>query len=117
MRIKANVDIVNRVSADLSVKTSGKAAHTQLSIGKKPGSKDESLYLMMCTAKDRNGSKYSVSKNLQLHVYIYQMSQFYLVNIYYNIHVLIPTQHMEIKYTKRNATNEIHVHTLYNKVK
>jgi hypothetical protein len=44
------------------MKKSSKAQHTQLSIGKKPGSgsKDAPLFLMICTAKDRNGTKFMV---------------------------------------------------------
>lgn len=64
MRITCSVDVINRLPG-ASVKKSGKALHTQLSIGKKPGSgsKDSPLFLMMCTAKDRNGTKFKVITN------------------------------------------------------
>lgn len=66
MRITCSVDVINRLPG-ASVKKSGKALHTQLSIGKKPGSgsKDSPLFLMMCTAKDRNGTKFKIKDNVQ----------------------------------------------------
>lgn len=62
MRITCSVDVVNRLLPAASLKKSGRALHTQLSIGKKPGggSKDSPLFLMICTAKDRNGAKFKV---------------------------------------------------------
>lgn len=63
MRLTCNVDLVNRNLPSANIKKSSKAQHTQLSIGKKPGggSKEAPLFLMMCTAKDRNGTKFKVS--------------------------------------------------------
>lgn len=62
MRLTCNVDVLNRLLPAASMKKTSKAQHAQLSIGKKPGSgsKDAPLFLMMCTAKDRNGTKFVV---------------------------------------------------------
>ena len=62
MRLTCNVEVLNRLFPAASMKKTSKAQHTQLSIGKKPGSgsKDAPLFLMICTAKDRNGTKFVV---------------------------------------------------------
>ncbi|XP_076096997.1 leucine-rich repeat protein 1-like [Mytilus galloprovincialis] len=67
MRLTCNVDLVNRNLPSANIKKSSKAQHTQLSIGKKPGggSKEAPLFLMMCTAKDRNGTKFKIKDNVQ----------------------------------------------------
>ena len=61
MRIHAEVDIVNRLLPSLSLKGS-KSGHAQLSVGRKPGADptEGAVFLMICTAKDRNGAKYRV---------------------------------------------------------
>ena len=63
MRLTCDIDVVNRVLPSHNLKKAARPCHAQLSIGKKPGNgpvKEESLYLMLCTAKDKNGSKYPV---------------------------------------------------------
>ena len=69
MRLTCDIDVVNRTLATHNLKKVGKSCRAQLSIGKKPGSgsmKDGALYLMLCTAKDRNGAKYVVTQNICL---------------------------------------------------
>ncbi|XP_062603339.1 leucine-rich repeat protein 1-like [Saccostrea cucullata] len=67
MRIKCEMDIINRLLPSLNVKKGGKGCHTQLSIGRKPqtDSKEGILFLMACTAKDRNGAKYQIKDNIE----------------------------------------------------
>ena len=45
------------------VRRPGKPAFTQVSVGHKPGhrGKDDPIYVMLCTAQNRNGAKYVVS--------------------------------------------------------
>lgn len=66
MRIKCEMDLVNRILPSMNVKKGGKGCHTQLSIGRKPQSdnKEGVLFIMACTAKDRNGTKFQVSLSL-----------------------------------------------------
>ncbi|KAK3092859.1 hypothetical protein FSP39_007993 [Pinctada imbricata] len=67
MRISCSVDLINRISPSLSVKKQSKGGHAQLSIGKKPshdGIKEGTMFLMMCTAKDKNGTKYLIKDNI-----------------------------------------------------
>ena len=64
MRLVCDIEVVNRLLPSMNVKKAGKASRAQLSIGKKPGSgplNDGTLFLMMCTAKDKNGTKFPVS--------------------------------------------------------
>lgn len=67
MRIKCEMDVVNRVLPSMNVKKGGKACHTQLSIGRKPQSdnKEGVLFIMACTAKDRNGTKFQIRDNVE----------------------------------------------------
>lgn len=56
------MDIINRLLPSMNVKKGGRSCHTQLSIGKKPqsDSKEGTLFLMVCTAQDKNGTKFQV---------------------------------------------------------
>lgn len=67
MRLTCSVDVVNRLLPSVNMQKASKPQHTQLSIGKKPGggSKDAPLFLMMCTTKDRNGTKFKIKDNVQ----------------------------------------------------
>ncbi|OWF38646.1 leucine-rich repeat protein 1-like [Mizuhopecten yessoensis] len=65
MRLTCSVEVLNRMLPTMNMKNKSKAAHTQLSIGKKPGSVDGTLFLMMCTAKDRNGAKFVINDNIE----------------------------------------------------
>ncbi|XP_045177512.1 leucine-rich repeat protein 1-like isoform X2 [Mercenaria mercenaria] len=67
MRLSCDVDCVNRALATHNLKKAGKSSHAQLSIGRKPGNgplKENTLYIMLCTAKDRNGTKYPIKDNI-----------------------------------------------------
>ncbi|KAL5009047.1 hypothetical protein ScPMuIL_014628 [Solemya velum] len=67
MRLCCDVDLVNRLLPEMNMKKKRNTARAQLSIGKKPGShlKDGTLFLMLCTAKDRNGAKYLIKGNVE----------------------------------------------------
>ena len=61
MRIAGDVEISNRLLPALNMRGKSKAVRSHLSVGKKPGHKDDSdIYLMICTKQDRNGTKYKV---------------------------------------------------------
>lgn len=67
MRLSCDVNCVNRALAPHNMKKAGKPCHSQLSIGRKPGNgplKESAVYLMLCTAKDRNGTKYQIKDNI-----------------------------------------------------
>jgi len=63
MRLQCEVLISDHKSC---VKRPGKPSFSHLSVGKKPGhqDKDSPVYLMMCTAQNRSGSKYIIHNNL-----------------------------------------------------
>ncbi|XP_048736879.1 leucine-rich repeat protein 1-like isoform X2 [Ostrea edulis] len=67
MRIKCEMDIINRLLPSMNVKKGGRSCHTQLSIGKKPqsDSKEGTLFLMVCTAQDKNGTKFQIKDNVE----------------------------------------------------
>ena len=63
MRLTCDVDVINRVLPSHNLKKAARPSRAQLSIGKKPGNgplKEDAIYMMMCTAKDKNGVKYLV---------------------------------------------------------
>ncbi|KAL4237485.1 repeat protein 1 [Mactra antiquata] len=67
MRLQCDVDSVNRTLACHNMKKSGKSMRAQISIGRKPGNgplKENTLYMMICTVKDKNGSKYPIIGNI-----------------------------------------------------
>jgi len=63
MRIKCSVDVHNRACTVAGVATSCKPMHSQVSIGKKPGSSKE-LFIMIATTKDLNGRKFGLNGNV-----------------------------------------------------
>ncbi|KAK6180712.1 hypothetical protein SNE40_008713 [Patella caerulea] len=67
MRLTCSVEIVNRLLPSHNLKKPSQKSHSQISLGKKPGStgKDGVLFLMICTAKDRNGTKIVVKDNIE----------------------------------------------------
>ncbi|XP_023932880.1 leucine-rich repeat protein 1 [Lingula anatina] len=69
MRITCEADIGNRLLPSFNMRGKTKFTRTQLSVGKKPSASGESkegvVYLMMCTAKDRNGTKYVLKNNIE----------------------------------------------------
>ena len=63
MRISCDAEILNRGLASFGMRAKTKPLRSSLSIGRRPGassSKDGLIYLMVCTAKDKNGTKYKV---------------------------------------------------------
>lgn len=65
MRINCEISIVNRIAASHNVRNASKPARASLAIGRKDSSKldDErgkNVFLLVCTAKERNGAKYKV---------------------------------------------------------
>ena len=66
MKLQCDVEVVNRMLPTFGMKSRGKGARAVLSIGKHldKTSQRSSVYMMICTAKDRAGSKYKVSVSL-----------------------------------------------------
>lgn len=54
MKLQCDVEVVNRMLPTFGLKNNGRSRRAVLSIGKHV----DSLYLLICTAKDRSGSKY-----------------------------------------------------------
>lgn len=67
MRLSCEVDVVNRLGASLGNRAR-KSTWCQLAIGKKPSSSstpDNTLYLMLSSKQDRNGTKYQLQGNIE----------------------------------------------------
>lgn len=66
MRLNCEILIVNRVAPSLNMRNASKPTRASLAIGRKETSKhvaDENrkaVFLLVCTAKERNGAKYKV---------------------------------------------------------
>ena len=60
MRITCDIDVTNRLLPSFNMKQKGKAAKSQVSVGKKPGSKEGEIFLLVCTKQDRSGAHYRV---------------------------------------------------------
>lgn len=60
MKLQCDVEVVNRMLPTFGLKNKGKSSRAVLSIGKHADRSGRSggLYLLICTAKDRSGSKY-----------------------------------------------------------
>lgn len=80
MRLKCEVQVTNRLLPTLNIRKPARTTYTQVSIGKNPGSNSGQLFLMLCTAQNRSGTKYLVSKH--------QISKQYLV---LNCHRVVKT--------------------------
>lgn len=63
MKLHCDVEVVNRMLPTFGVKNKGRGSRAVLSIGKQVDKNTQRLnvYLLICTAKDRAGSKYKVS--------------------------------------------------------
>lgn len=63
MKLQCDVEVVNRMLPTYGMKNRGKGARAVLSIGRHVDKTTQrhNIYLMICTAKDRTGSKYKVS--------------------------------------------------------
>lgn len=62
MKLQCDVEVVNRMLPTFGMKSRGKGTRAVLSIGKHldKTSQRSNVYLLICTAKDRAGSKYKV---------------------------------------------------------
>lgn len=62
MKLQCDVEVVNRMLPTFGMKSRGKGTRAVLSIGKHldKTTQHSNIYLMICTAKDRAGSKYKV---------------------------------------------------------
>jgi len=56
MRLACDVELMDRSLAGLNVRKSSKPIRGQLSVGKQDGS----AHLMLCTSKDKTGTKFKV---------------------------------------------------------
>ncbi|KAM9777694.1 leucine-rich repeat protein 1 [Neosynchiropus ocellatus] len=67
MKLQCDVEVVNRMLPTFGMKSRGKGTRAVLSIGKHLDKKSErsNVYLMICTAKDRAGSKYKLKDNIE----------------------------------------------------
>eukprot|EP00058_Branchiostoma_floridae_P025031 XP_002610521.1 hypothetical protein BRAFLDRAFT_260421 [Branchiostoma floridae] len=69
MRLICTVEVNNRLCPShnlASSKSKGRGGHATLTLGRKPGSdsKEGMVFLMMCTAKDKTGTKYKLKGNV-----------------------------------------------------
>lgn len=66
MRLNCQVSIVNRLGPSFSMRNSSKPARASLAIGRKESSKiaggtaEKTVFLLVCTAKEKNGARYKV---------------------------------------------------------
>ncbi|KAM9354416.1 leucine-rich repeat protein 1 [Pholidichthys leucotaenia] len=67
MKLQCDVEVVNRLLPIYGMKSRGKGARAVVSIGKHLDKTTHStcIYLMICTAKDRAGSKYKLKDNIE----------------------------------------------------
>ncbi|BFZ12002.1 hypothetical protein BsWGS_15041 [Bradybaena similaris] len=64
MRLKCEVQVTNRLLPALNIRKPARTTYTQVSIGKNPGSNSGQLFLMLCTAQNRSGTKYLLHRNV-----------------------------------------------------
>ncbi|XP_028994452.1 leucine-rich repeat protein 1 [Betta splendens] len=67
MKLQCDVEVVNRMLPTYGLKSRGKGTRAVLSIGKHldKTSTRSGIYMMICTAKDRAGSKYKLKDNIE----------------------------------------------------
>ncbi|XP_007258954.2 leucine-rich repeat protein 1 [Astyanax mexicanus] len=67
MKLQCDVEVINRMLPTFGLKGKGKGTRAVLSIGKHVDktSKRSNVYLLICTAKDRAGSKYKLKENIE----------------------------------------------------
>ncbi|KAJ8394242.1 hypothetical protein AAFF_G00048250 [Aldrovandia affinis] len=67
MKLQCDVEVVNRMLPTYGMKGRGKGARAVLSIGRHldKTSQRTCIYLMICTAKDKVGSKYKLKENIE----------------------------------------------------
>ncbi|XP_077394398.1 leucine-rich repeat protein 1 [Festucalex cinctus] len=67
MKLQCDVEVVNRMLPTFGMKSRGKGTRAVLSIGKHLDKTSQrcNVYMMICTAKDRTGSKYKLKDNIE----------------------------------------------------
>ncbi|XP_036811078.1 leucine-rich repeat protein 1 isoform X1 [Oncorhynchus mykiss] len=67
MKLQCDVEVVNRMLPTYGMKNRGKGARAVLSIGRHVDKTTQrhNIYLMICTAKDRTGTKYKLKENIE----------------------------------------------------
>ncbi|CAB1334887.1 unnamed protein product [Coregonus sp. 'balchen'] len=67
MKLQCDVEVVNRMLPTYGIKNRGKGVRAVLSIGRLVDKTTEcnNIYLMICTANDRAGSKYKLKENIE----------------------------------------------------
>lgn len=67
MKLQCDVEVVSRMLPTFGMKRKGKGVRAVLSIGKHvdKNTQRNNIYLMICTAKDRAGSKYKLRDNIE----------------------------------------------------
>ncbi|KAK2879268.1 hypothetical protein Q8A67_020059 [Cirrhinus molitorella] len=67
MKLQCDVEVVNRMLPSFGLKNKGRSNRAVLSIGKHVdrSAQSSSLYLLICTNKDRSGSKYKLKENIE----------------------------------------------------
>ncbi|XP_046870039.1 leucine-rich repeat protein 1 [Hypomesus transpacificus] len=66
MKLQCDVEVVSRMLPTFGMKRKGKGVRAVLSIGKHVDKNTQrNIYLMICTAKDRAGSKYKLKDNIE----------------------------------------------------
>ncbi|XP_007561192.1 leucine-rich repeat protein 1 [Poecilia latipinna] len=67
MKLQCDVEVVNRMLPSFGMKSRGKGVRAVVSIGKHldKSSQRSNIYMMICTAKDRTGSKYKLRNNIE----------------------------------------------------
>ncbi|XP_032237186.2 leucine-rich repeat protein 1 [Nematostella vectensis] len=64
MRLTCDISIAIRIGASGQTRNQGKPVRASLAIGKKGNSDKATACLMLCTAKERNGTKYKIHGNI-----------------------------------------------------
>ncbi|KAM9465955.1 leucine-rich repeat protein 1 isoform 2-T2 [Clarias gariepinus] len=67
MKLQCDVEVVNRMLPTFGVKSKGRGSRAVLSIGKHVDKSTQrtNVYLLICTVKDRAGTKYKLKENIE----------------------------------------------------
>ncbi|XP_053553643.1 leucine-rich repeat protein 1 [Bombina bombina] len=63
MKLQCDVEVINRMLPTYGMKNRGKGSRAMLSIGKQE--KRGAIYIMICTQKDKAGSRYKLQENVE----------------------------------------------------
>ncbi|NP_001085055.1 leucine rich repeat protein 1 L homeolog [Xenopus laevis] len=64
MKLQCEVEVINRMLPTFGLKNRGKGTRAVLSVGRQEG-KRGAAYLMICTLKDKSGSRYKLENNIE----------------------------------------------------